>query len=134
MTDRQAERSFRIFLADDDPIVVKFLEALLTDAGYQVETASEGETALRRIREEVPDMVILDLVMPYRDGFDICRTLRQSPATRKTPVIILSMKDKEDDILRCFEAGADEFVRKPFNALELLARIRKLLERIPAKE
>ncbi len=119
----------RILVADDDPIVLKFLEALLSDAGYEISTAGDGETALEKIREERPDLVILDLVMPYRDGFDICRTVRQSPSTRTLPIVVLSMKDKESDILRCFEAGADEFVRKPFNALELLARIRKILER-----
>jgi two-component system alkaline phosphatase synthesis response regulator PhoP len=119
----------RILVADDDPIVLKFLEALLSDAGYEVHTAGDGETALQKIREEKPDLVILDLVMPYRDGFDICRTVRQSPSTRTLPIIILSMKEKETDIIRCFEAGADEFVRKPFNALELIARIRKILDR-----
>lgn len=119
----------RILVADDDPIVLRFLEALLSDAGYEVCTAGDGEQALQKIREEKPDMVILDLVMPYRDGFDICRTVRQSPSTRTLPIIVLSMKDKESDIIRCFEAGADEFVRKPFNALELIARIRKILDR-----
>jgi two-component system alkaline phosphatase synthesis response regulator PhoP len=119
----------RILVADDDPIVLRFLEALLSDAGYEVCTAGDGEEALQKIREEKPDMVILDLVMPYRDGFDICRTVRQSPSTRTLPIIVLSMKDKESDIIRCFEAGADEFVRKPFNALELIARIRKILDR-----
>jgi len=119
----------KIVVADDDPIVLKFLAALLTDAGYVVATAEDGEKALQRIREASPDLVIMDLVMPYHDGFEITRALRSSPATREIPVIILSMKDKESDVLRCFELGADDYIRKPFNALELLARVRKILGR-----
>jgi len=124
----------KIVIADDDPIVLKFLEALLSDAGYDVATADDGEKALQRIREFQPRLVIMDLVMPYHDGFEITRSLRQSPATRQLPIIILSMKDKESDVLRCFELGADDYIRKPFNALELLARVRKILDRrsVPA--
>jgi DNA-binding response OmpR family regulator len=121
--------SRKIVVADDDPIVLKFLEALLTDAGYAVTTAEDGEKALQRIRDGQPDLVIMDLVMPYHDGFEITRSLRQSPATRQLPIIILSMKDRESDVIRCFELGADDYIRKPFNALELLARIRKVLDR-----
>lgn len=121
----------RILVADDDPIVLRFLAALLADAGYEVDTAEDGEKALQKIREGKPEMLILDLVMPYRDGFDVCRAARQNPATKDVPIIILSMKERETDVLRCFEIGADEFVRKPFNALELLARIRKMLEKRP---
>lgn len=121
----------KVLVADDDPIVLKFLEALLTDAGFAVTTAEDGEKALTRIREIGPDLVILDLVMPYRDGFEVTRAVRQSPTTRNIPIVILSMKDKESDVLRCFEIGADDFIRKPFNALELLARVRKVLDRRP---
>lgn len=121
----------KIVVADDDPIVLKFLEALLTDAGYAVTTAEDGEKALQRIRDGQPDLVILDLVMPYHDGFEITRSLRQSPATRQLPIVILSMKDRETDVLRCFELGADDYIRKPFNALELIARVRKILDRRP---
>jgi two-component system chemotaxis response regulator CheY len=118
----------KIFVADDDPIVRKFLGALLSDAGYEVTTASDGEKALTGIREVKPDLVILDLVMPYRDGFEVCRAVRNTPAVRDVPVIILSMKDREADALKSFELGADDFIRKPFNPLELLARIRKILD------
>lgn len=117
----------KIFIADDDPIVRRFLESLLTDAGYEVFTASDGEKALAGVREIKPDLVFLDLVMPYRDGFEVCRAIRNTPAVHRTPVIILSMKDREADALKAFEVGADDFIRKPFNPLELLARIRKIL-------
>ena len=117
----------KIFIADDEPIVRKFLEALLTDAGYEVTMASDGEQDLDGVRELKPDLVILDLVMPYRDGFEVCRAIRNTPAVRSVPVIILSMKDREADALKAFDMGADDFIRKPFNPLELLARVRKIL-------
>ncbi len=120
--------SRKILVADDDPIVRKFLEALFSDAGFEVITASDGEKALAGIRETKPDLVIMDLVMPYRDGFEVCRAVRNTPTIRDVPVIILSMKDREADALKSFEVGADDFIRKPFNPLELLARVRKILD------
>jgi len=117
----------RIVVADDDPIVVKFLTAIFEDQGFEVRSAEDGERALQIIREAPPDLVILDLVMPYRDGFEVCQQLRATPDTRSVPVIILSMKEKEQDALRAFEVGADDYIRKPFNVLELVARARKLM-------
>ena len=120
-------RQQRIVVADDDPIVVRFLSALFRDEGFDVRTAEDGEKALQVIREFNPDLVILDLVMPYHDGFEVCQKLRARTETRCTPVIILSMKEKEQDALRAFEVGADDYIRKPFNALELVARARKMM-------
>jgi DNA-binding response OmpR family regulator len=114
-------------VADDDPIVIKFLSAIFHDEGYEVVTAMNGEEALALIKDTAPDLVILDLVMPYRDGFEVCEHIRSSSETRNVPVIILSMKEREQDALHAFEVGADDYVRKPFNALELLARARKLI-------
>lgn len=120
-------RQNRIVVADDDPIVVKFLSAVFHDEGYEVHTAEDGEKALKVIKDARPDLVILDLVMPYHDGFEICQRIKSSAETAAVPVIILSMKEKEQDALRAFEVGADDYVRKPFNALELVARARKLM-------
>jgi DNA-binding response OmpR family regulator len=117
----------RIVVADDDPIVIKFLSAVFQDEGFEVRVAEDGEKALRVIREARPDLVILDLVMPYRDGFEVCQMIRSTAETSRVPVIILSMKEREQDALRAFEVGADDFIRKPFNALELVARARKLM-------
>ncbi|HET6372636.1 MAG TPA: response regulator [Candidatus Polarisedimenticolia bacterium] len=117
----------RIVIADDDPIVVKFLSALFRDEGFEVHTADDGEKALQVIKDSKPNLIILDLVMPYHDGFEICQRVRASEESRRTPVIILSMKEKEQDALHAFEVGADDYIRKPFNALELLARARKLV-------
>ncbi len=117
----------RIVVADDDPIVIKFLSAIFQDEGYDVATALNGEEALSLIQGSPPDLVILDLVMPYRDGFEVCEQIRSSAETRNVPVIILTMKEREQDALHAFEIGADDYIRKPFNALELLARARKLI-------
>ncbi|MGH9866554.1 MAG: response regulator [Candidatus Polarisedimenticolia bacterium] len=120
-------RQQRIVVADDDPIVVRFLSAVFQSEGFEVRTAEDGEKAIQVIREFKPDLIILDLVMPYRDGFEVCQKVRALPESRRTPVIILSMKEKEQDALRAFEVGADDYIRKPFNALELVARVRKLI-------
>jgi DNA-binding response OmpR family regulator len=120
-------KQLRIVVADDDPIVVRFLSAVFRDEGFDVRTADDGEKALQVIRECGPDLVILDLVMPYQDGFEVCQKVRANPELRRTPIIILSMKEKEQDALRAFEVGADDYIRKPFNALELVARARKLI-------
>jgi DNA-binding response OmpR family regulator len=114
-------------VADDDPIVVRFLTSVFQSEGFEVRGAEDGEGALRMIRENRPDIVILDLVMPFMDGFEVCRQVRQTAETSQLPVIILSMRDKEQDALRAFEMGANDYVRKPFNALELVARARKLI-------
>jgi len=117
----------RIVVADDDPIVVRFLTSVFQGEGFEVTGAEDGERALQMIRENRPDLVILDLVMPFMDGFEVCRQVRQSAETSHLPVIILSMRDKEQDALRAFALGANDYVRKPFNALELVARARKLI-------
>ncbi|HEY3176610.1 MAG TPA: response regulator [Candidatus Polarisedimenticolia bacterium] len=120
-------RQHRIVVADDDPIVTKFLSAVFQDEGFEVSVAEDGEKALKVIKEAKPDLVILDLVMPYHDGFEICQKIKSAGETANVPVIILSMKEREQDALRAFEVGADDYIRKPFNALELVARARKLM-------
>ncbi len=120
-------RQNRIVVADDDPIVTKFLSAVFRDEGFEVSIAEDGEKALKVIKEAKPDLVILDLVMPYHDGFEICQKIKAAGETANVPVIILSMKEREQDALRAFEVGADDYIRKPFNALELVARARKLM-------
>ena len=119
----------RILVADDDPIVQQFVSSILVENRYEVFTASDGRQALEMVHELKPDLVILDLIMPYRDGYEVLRLLREKNETRKIPVIILSAKSREEDIIRGLEAGAEDFMVKPFNALELVARARKILAR-----
>ncbi len=119
----------RILVAEDDPVTARFLESLLKDNGYRVLVAEDGETALRLAVHEPPQLIISDLVMPYQDGFALLRELRNDGRTSGIPIVLLSMRDREEDIVHGLEQGADDYVVKPFNARELLARVRKLLDR-----
>ena len=119
----------RILVAEDDPVTLRFVVSLLEEKGYEVYEASDGRSALELAAAHAPDLIVTDLVMPYRDGFGLLRAVREHEATRRIPVLILSMRDREDDIVRGFEDGADDYVVKPFNARELVARVRKLLDR-----
>jgi DNA-binding response OmpR family regulator len=119
----------KILAADDDPIVQQFVSSILIENGFEAFTAADGEQAIAQARSLAPDLIILDLIMPYRDGYEVLRLLQESPATRSIPVIILSAKSKEEDIIRGLEGGAEDFIIKPFNALELVARVRKVLSR-----
>jgi DNA-binding response OmpR family regulator len=118
-----------ILVAEDDPVSRRFVVSLLEERGYEVLVAEDGEHALELARSAEPDLLVSDLVMPYRDGFEVLRAIRNDPKIAHLPVLILSMRDHEDDVVRGLESGADEYVVKPFNARELVARIRKLLER-----
>jgi two-component system response regulator VicR len=119
----------RILIADDDEITARFLTSLLESEGYEVLVAEDGDQALVLARDGRPDLILCDLVMPYRDGFEVLRDLREAAPLTRVPVIILSMKDREEDIVRGLEEGAEDYVIKPFHARELLVRIRKHLRR-----
>ena len=119
----------RILVAEDDPVTVRFLQSLLEEHGFQVMVAEDGRHAHELAVGGSPDLIISDLVMPYRDGFGLIRALRSLEELTRVPIIILSMKDREADIVRGLEEGADDYVVKPFNARELLARVRKQLDR-----
>lgn len=118
----------RILVAEDDPVTRRFLVSLFEERGYEVLVAEDGEHALATATAAEPDLIVSDLVMPYRDGYEVLRAIRNDPRLRHIPVLILSMRDREEDIVRGFEQGADEYVVKPFNARELVARVKKLLE------
>ena len=92
-------------------------------------TAEDGADALTLVRSEMPDLLVTDLVMPFRSGLEIIREIREDLHLRHMPVMLISMKDKEQDIVHGLEEGADDYVVKPFYALELAARVKKLLER-----
>jgi len=118
----------KILIAEDDPVTARFVSALLEEHGYHVLVAGDGEDAYRLALEHRPDLIITDLIMPYKDGFMVLRVLRNNDELAGTPIVILSMRDREEDIVRGLEEGADDYVVKPFNARELLARIRKQLD------
>jgi len=117
-----------ILVAEDDPVTCRFVVSLLEECGYRVLVAVDGENAIAIAMRARPDLLVIDLVMPYRDGYEVLRAIRNDELLKDLPVLILSMRDREEDIVRGFEQGADEYVVKPFNAREFLYRVRKLLE------
>lgn len=117
----------RILVAEDDPVTARFLTTLLSEKGYEVLLAEDGERAAELAANGRPDLIVCDVVMPYRDGFDLLREFRRDERLEHIPVILLSMRDREEDIVHALESGADDYMVKPFNARELLARVRKQL-------
>ena len=118
----------RILVAEDDPVTRRFVVSLLEERGYEVLVAENGAHALEAATLARPDLIVSDLVMPYRDGYEVLRAIRNDDRVKHTPVLILSMRDHEEDIVRGFEQGADDYVVKPFNAREFVSRVRKLLD------
>ena len=121
--------SERILVADDDRVTARFLHSLLSEKGYEVHVAEDGEQALELVGTHHPDLILSDMVMPFVDGMDLLRVLRGDARLSRIPIILLSLKDREEDIVAGLEGGADDYVVKPFNARELLVRVRKLLAR-----
>src|SRR4051794_7757643 len=119
----------QILLVEDDPDIRITLEQNLGDAGYAVSAAGTAEDALRLAAASVPDLVLLDLMLPDRPGSEVCRTLRTNPSTRDVPVIMVTARSSEDDRIAGFEQGADDYIGKPFSMRELLLRIEAVLKR-----
>jgi len=119
----------RILIADGDPLVRRFVGALLANNGYDVHLAEDGDSVLRSAVWLKPHLLLIDLVLPGKDGFDVVHALKGEPATARLPVLILSVKDREEDVVKALSLGAEDYVSKPFSTRELLARIRKILER-----
>lgn len=115
-----------ILVVDDEPQILRVLRASLPARGFEVRTADSGEEALEAIRKEIPDLVILDLVMPELSGLEVCREVRK---ISEVPIIVLSAKGSEKDKVIALEMGADDYVTKPFGMKELIARIRAVLRR-----
>lgn len=115
-----------ILVVDDEPRIVRFVVMNLELEGFRVVTASSGLEALRHAREDLPDLVLLDVMMPELDGFETLRLLRE---TSDVPVIMLTVRSDEEDIVRGLELGADDYITKPFSVRELTSRIRAVLRR-----
>lgn len=118
--------SARILVVDDVDTNVRLLEAKLTIEYFDVVTCNDGATAIELARTEQPDLILLDVMMPKMDGFEICRRLKDDPATRHIPVVLVTALDGRQDRIRGLEAGADDFLSKPYDDLILMARVRSL--------
>ena len=119
----------RILVVDDELSIIKFLRANLEAKGYDVFTAMDGAEALQNFEMELADLVILDIMMPKMDGFEVCRRLRE---WSQVPIIMLSARGDDSDKVKCLDLGADDYVTKPFSARELIARVRAVLRRTEA--
>jgi DNA-binding response OmpR family regulator len=124
----------RVLSIEDDAAMGQFLRAMFTAQGFEFDLAADGRVGLTFVRERRPNLVILDLLMPYKDGFEVLRELKEDPVTQPIPIIILSSSNREEDMVKALNAGADDFVTKPFRARELMARVRHVLGKAPDQQ
>ena len=118
-----------IFVVEDEEDIQELLRYNLTREGYTVETSSNGEDAVRTIFRKMPDLILLDLMLPGLDGLDVCRTLRKDPKTAGIPIVMVTAKGEESDVVTGLELGADDYITKPFSMKVLIARVRTVLRR-----
>lgn len=123
--------SGRILIVDDEPQVARSISRVLADSGFDTATLNSGSEALEALAHERPDLVILDIIMPEMDGIEVCRRVRSDPFIARTPILFLTAKSRPQDIAAGLDAGGDDYCTKPFDVVELPARVRALLRRAP---
>jgi DNA-binding response OmpR family regulator len=123
----------RILVIEDDPTLAETIGDNLTEEGYEVISAHDGESGLALIRSKQPDLIVLDVMLPILDGLSVCRIVRKDPAISHTPIIMLTMRTAEVDKIIGLESGADDYMVKPFSLGELLARVRAIMRRMPGR-
>jgi CheY-like chemotaxis protein len=119
--------SGRVLVVDDDPEIVTFLSTLLELEGLQAQVATSATAALEQLRLAQPNLVLLDIAMPGQDGIELCKLLKKDPSTRAVPIFVISARPGREVVERALAAGAEAFIRKPFENHELIARIRERL-------
>lgn len=119
----------RILVVDDDPVILKLLQLNFEMEGFEVTTAQDGAAGLERARETIPDVVLLDVMMPRMTGHEVTSALRSDPRTSTIPIVILSAKAQSGDLEEGMRHGADDYVTKPFDPFELIARVNAVLIR-----
>src|SRR5438477_2083354 len=118
----------KILAVDDERHIVRLVQVNLERQGYEVVTAFDGKEALEKVASEQPDLVVLDVMMPYMDGFEVLQNLRKNPNTRDLPVIMLTAKAQDADVFRGWQSGVDCYLTKPFNPMELLTFVKRIFD------
>jgi DNA-binding response OmpR family regulator len=118
----------RILVVDDDPIILRLLASRLKNSGYDVVSAIDGESGLKKAIAKKPDLVLLDIIMPGLNGFEVCKRLKENDKTKDIPVIMLTALAGENDLSKSLEEGADCFITKPFRAVDLLHEIKTIMQ------
>ncbi len=124
----------RILVVEDERTIAELVAEGLKRQGFRAEISPDGDTALDRIESTLPDLVVLDLMLPGLDGWEVCRRMKESPRTKDIPIIMLTARRDERDAISGLELGADDYMRKPFSLLELVARVKALLRRAAQRE
>lgn len=119
-----------VLLIEDDDLTAGLIRFLVERLGHTLIWAADGESGRRQLKESRPDIIMLDLMLPFIDGHDLLREIRNQPETAKTPVLVMTGKTREEDIQRVFDAGASDFLAKPFQPAELSNRLGRLIKRL----
>ncbi len=117
----------RILAVDDEKHIVRLIQVNLERAGYQVVTAFDGPEALKKVESDRPDLIVLDVMMPKMDGFEVLKRLQANPETREIPIIMLTAKAQDADVFRGWASGVSAYLTKPFNPLELITFVKRIL-------
>jgi two-component system alkaline phosphatase synthesis response regulator PhoP/two-component system response regulator VicR len=117
----------KILVCDDERSIVRLIQVNLERQGWQVVTAYDGKEGLEKIMAEKPDICVLDVMMPYMDGFEVLKNLRREPSTQKLPVVMLTAKAQDKDVFEGYHYGADVYLTKPFNPMELVTFIKRII-------
>ncbi len=117
----------KVLIVDDEPNIVLSLEFLMEEAGYDVRSVTDGQQALDAVRVEVPDLILLDIMLPKLDGYEICREIRANPRCKDVRVIMLTAKGREVDQEKGLAFGADEYITKPFSTREVVEKVKQIL-------
>ncbi|MEP3244296.1 MAG: response regulator [Sneathiella sp.] len=120
--------SYTVLVVEDEPNIVLSLQFVMRQVGFTVRVASDGDQAIRAVEEYVPDLILLDIMLPKRDGFAVCEAIRNNPACQTVKIIMLSAKSRDADREKALELGADEFVTKPFSTRTLGDMVRRLMK------
>ena len=118
----------KILAVDDERAIVRLVQVNLERHGYEVVTAFDGKEALEKVASELPDLIVLDVMMPYMDGFEVLQNLKKDPQTRDIPVIMLTAKAQDADVFRGWQSGVECYLTKPFNPMELIAFVKRIFK------